>query len=296
MRVLKPITFQNSHLISSSATETVAAWSSATGYTTGQTARYVGKIWESINVGTNTNHQPDTSPTWWLEKGPDNQHAMFDNQINTMTTATSPLVVVIKPLIFFNSIAFVGLTGTSINVTITDGDAGPEIYNQTKSLDGTVIDDWYDYFFEPFDTLDTAVFLNIPTYLNARVTVTITGSGTVACGVMLYGTTSFIGLTQYGASASITDYSAKETDDFGNVTFVRRAFSKRQEVTLYMETTAFRFNYKLLSDLRATPSLWIGVDDDTYEPLVIYGYYKDFSIGVEYPTYCVCDLQIEGII
>lgn len=253
------------------------------------------RIYQSLEAS-NTGNTPSTSPTKWQDFGPTIRNAMFDSQVNTMTTGTSPLVVSVQPLQFFDSVAFVGLSGTSINITVRDGPSGAIIFNETKSLDGTVIVDWYQYFFSDFDTLDIAVFQNIPVYLNSFITVTITGANTVGIGAMLYGTTYDIGLTQYGASFSINDYSVKETDDFGNTKFVRRAFSKRVEVELWMENTSIRFNNKLLADLRATPCLWIGVDDTTYEPITVYGFYKDFSTTIDYPQVSMCNIQIEGLI
>lgn len=295
MKVLRPLTFRNADLVSSTAVETVALYVAGTTYAQDVFVRYGERVYQSLQAS-NTGHQPDTSPTWWQDFGPSNKTAMFDTQVSTKTEGTSPLVVVVQPLQFINSLAFIGMVGSSINVRITDGAAGPEIYNVTKSLDGTVITDWFMYFYEPFDTLDVVTFLDIPVYLNSYITVTITGSGTVSCAVMLYGSTYELGGTQYGATSGIRDYSVKETDDFGNTTFVRRAYSNRMEAQIFMDNSTIRANKKLLTDLRAIPALWIGVDDPTYEPLSVYGFYRDFNIDISYPSFSMCSLEIEGLI
>lgn len=295
MRVLRPLTFRNADLISSTAVETVALYVAGTTYAIDVFVRYGERIYQSLVAG-NIGNQPDISPAKWQDFGPSNKTAMFDTQLSTSTTGASPLVVVLQPLQFFNSLAFIGTIGTSINVTIKDGAAGPVIYNQTKVLDGTVITDWYMYFYEPFDTLDILTFLDIPVYLNSYITVTITGTGTVSCGTMLYGTVYTLGGTQYGATSGIRDFSVKETDDFGNTKFVRRAYSNRMEAQIFMDNSTIRANKKLLTDLRAIPALWIGVDDPTYEPLSVFGFYRDFNIEIPYPTFSMCSLEIEGLI
>jgi len=52
---------------------------------------------------------------------------------------------------------------------------------------------------------------------------------------------------------------------------------------------------RVLADLRATPCAWIGTDVAGYEPLTLYGFYRDFSIDVAYPTTSYCSLEIEGL-
>ena len=48
-------------------------------------------------------------------------------------------------------------------------------------------------------------------------------------------------------------------------------------------------------ELRATPALWIGsTDADFSQSLVVYGFYKDFYISIDYPTMALSSLEIEG--
>jgi len=295
MKVVKPIPFQDSHLISTSAVETVPLYAAGTTYAIGDIARYGTRLFKSL-VSSNLGNQPDISPTKWLDIGPDNKHAMFDNEVSTTTTASSPFVTVIKPLLIFNSLAYLGLSGNSLNVKVQNGTGGPEVYNRTISLDDTDILDWFMYYFEPFDLLTEVVLTDIPAYTNGVITSTLTGTGTVAISTLIYGTFYELGGTQYGASVGIKDYSVKTTDEFGVTTFVQRAFSKRLDAEIYMDNNRLNFNYKLLSELRAVPSVWIGSDDSTFKPLIVFGYYKDFNVTIKYPTYSLCSLQVEGLI
>lgn len=286
--------YQESHLISTTAVETIALYVPATTYALGAKVRYGYRLYESLSAG-NVGNQPDISPLKWLDYAPDNKHAMFDSEVSTVTTAATPFITVLKPLSVFDSLAYLNLSGTSLNVKVQNGIGGIEVYNKTISLDDTSILDWYMYYFEPYDLLNEVVLTDIPPYTNGVITSTLTGTANVSIGNFIYGTFYKIGGTQYGASVGIRDYSIKSTDDFGNTTFIQRAFSKRLEAEIYVDNSKLNFNYKLLSELRAVPAVWIGSDETQYRPLVVFGYYKDFNITIQYPTYSLCSLQIEGL-
>jgi hypothetical protein len=105
-----------------------------------------------------------------------------------------------------------------------------------------------------------------------------------------------LGITEYGAATGITDYSRKDTDAFGTTTFTRRGFSKRMSARSLITTEQLNKTQRILSDLRATPCVWIGTPDtNTYSPLLIYGFYRDFSIDIAYSTQCHCSLEVEGL-
>ena len=297
MELIKPITYAETQLISSTATETYSAWSSATSYAIGARVTYNYRIYESV-IGSNLNNNPATATTAWLNYAPDNKHAMFDTQVSTVTTSTGTLTTVLKPGMAFNSLALLNLTGTSMNVKIQNGVGGTEVYNSTISLDETIISDWYSYFFEPYDFKSEVVLTNLPAYLNGTITLTLstTGSSGVSIGAMIPGSLYNLGGTQYGARIGIKDYSVKTTDAYGNTTFVQRAYSKQMEATVYVNAEDLNLVYKLLTDVRSVPSVWIGSEADSLKPLVVFGYYRDFGITIQYPTYSLCTLSIEGLI
>jgi hypothetical protein len=295
MKVIKPTTFvAATHLVSTNAVETYAAYNAATTYAKGARVDYGTHIYESL-VNSNTGNTPSTSPTFWVLVGPDNVHAMFDDQISTATVSTSPLTVVMTPGLM-NSLALLGLVGNQVVVNITDGAGGPTVYSRTVSLDGSYVYDWYMYFFEPFTQIGEVVFTDIPPYLNARMTLTLSGSGTVAIGQLSFGTFYELGDAEYGATAGITDYSRKDTDEFGATTFVERAFSKRMTARLMLDAMQMNKVQRVLTDIRAKPAVWIGAEGEAYQPLVVYGFYRDFTIDVAYPTKSYCSLEIEGLI
>lgn len=296
MQVLKPLEFATSQLKSTSAVETYATYASGTTYAKDVFVVYGTRLYQSLQAS-NTGHQPDTSPTWWIDSGPSNVYAMFDNQVSTQTSATSPLTVVVEPGTFINSLAFLELQGNTLQVSITDGVGGPTVYSSgVINLDSTIILDWHMYFFEPFDFRTEVILTDIPSYLNARITMTLSGSSSVKIGSFIYGTTYDLGGTQYGVSSGIRDYSIKQTDDFGNTTFVQRAFSRRMEGQVFMDNSKINFNQRLLASLRAVPCVWIGSEASDYSLLTVFGYYRDFNIDISYPSHSLCRIEVEGLI
>lgn len=297
MRVIRPITFQLAQLVSSNTTESVAAYVAGTTYGLDATVLYNERIYKSLNTG-NVGHQPDTSPTWWLDIAPSNKTAMFDKQVSTQSVKTGKLIVQVTPGSLFDSLALLNVEANSVDVVVKDTPGGTTIYTKHIDLDNSILEviDWYTYFFEPFDFLDTVVLTEIPPYQTASIYVTFNTDSTSKCGVMTYGTNIYLGGTQYGVSAGIIDYSVKQTDEFGNTTFVQRAFSKRMEPTLFIDNTKLNYINRTLQSLRAVPTVWVMSDDVRFQTTVTYGYYKDYNIEISYPTASLISMTIEGLI
>jgi len=299
MKVIKPVTITDAMILASNATEAYAAWSSVTTYAKDAKVDYGTHYYISL-VNSNLNNIPDAvGSTAWAFLSPDNKHAMFDGQISTETTkATSPLVVTVACGIV-NSIALLGLTGTSVSIVMRDGGASPPVYSRTINLEGSIILDWYMYFFEPFELLSEVVLTDLPPYSGGQITMTLSSGSAVAIGELLVGTVYALGemALEHGATIGIIDYSRKDTDvDTGLTTFVQRAYSKRMSGQFLLENGSISGVQKILSSVRAVPSVYIGSEDTDYSALIVYGFYRDFSIDIAYPTHSFCRIEVEGLI
>jgi hypothetical protein len=297
MRIITPQPVTSSTLTSSNVAITETLWTAGT-YTTG-TQRYEGTTLYEVVASPSTTDQPSVGaakavPTWTVI-GAIGRYKMFDNVISTQSTRTGTIVVTIDPGQIINAVAFFGLAGNTINVVMTDPVEGV-VYNQTKTLqDNTLIADWYAYFFEGIYPLTDAVFTDLPSYYNATITATIdAGAATAACGEMVIGRQSLLGVANFGTSVSIQDYSIKTTDDFGNVIIQQRAYSKRADYDVTVETNRVSTVQKLLADIRTTPTVFIGEDDKP--ETVVYGFYKQFNIVISTPSISDCSIEVEGLV
>jgi len=105
----------------------------------------------------------------------------------------------------------------------------------------------------------------------------------------------------FGGSAPVTkgiiDYSRKDTDPTsGVVTFVPRAYSKRMSGQFLLANGAISGVQQILASIRATPSVYIGSEGADYGALIVYGFYRDFSIDIAYPTHSWCRIEVEGLV
>lgn len=302
MRVINPVVWSDAMITSSSVAEPAAsetAWVSGGTYALNdlRIRSTTHRVYQCVQAHTGIATLPELDATRWLDIGPTLKWAMFDGAVNTQTTNASSLSVVLLPGSIVTGLYLGELVGSSVTITQKTAPGGTVVYSKTINLDGTLIADWYQYFFEPFSQLVSVVLTDLPPYLGCEITVTITGTGTVKCGILSTGQAYSLGSLQYGAAATILDYSSKTTDAYGTTKLVKRPYSKRMTGKLYIETGALNKTHSLLATLRSTPCVWIGVDSDLYaNPLVVFGYYKDFSIEITYPTFNVCSLQLEGLV
>jgi len=253
-----------------------------------------GVLYQCLVSGTSS-LPPPLDKDNWFKVGPSNPAAMFDREVSTHTTQTTgPLTVVIAAG-FVNSLSLFGLSGDSVTVTVTNGSSGPPVYGPvTISLDGTIISDWYQYFFEPSTALSDLTLTDLPPYVDAYITVSIAGTN-VACGVLDIGTAYDLGDAEYGAKVTITDYSKKLTDEFGTTTFVKRSNARRITLDCMIDNVQINKVFTVLKSLTATPVTWIGTNATGYEPLNVFGWFEDVGITVSYPTKSLCSLTIQGL-
>ena len=296
MRLIRPTTLTDAMLTSSTAPETdYPAWSSATAYAVGARVILAATHRRYEALAASTNVSPPTDPTKWLDLGPTNRWAMFDARVGTATSRVTSLQVGLAPGAI-DALALIDTEAESATVTLTAG--GVQVYSrsQTFNVGGVAIDNWFSWFFEPLGQKTSMLFLDVPVYAAGQLSVTLTRDNpadSVSCGTLLVGRQLSLGDTEHGADIGIIDYSRKETDQFGVTSVVERAFAKRMTAKVVMPTDAIDDIHRSLAAMRATPVLWIG--SESFESLTVYGFYKEFSIDIAYPTVSYCSLTIEGL-
>jgi hypothetical protein len=301
MKVIKPVTITDAMLVSTTVAEPAAGetvWDGAHTYIVGDeiVSTTSHRRYASL-VGSNMGNDPATDDgTKWSDLGPTLRWAMFDNEVNTQSTGTTALTVELAPGIV-NSLAVMEMVGTQLDVTMTDGHAGPEIYSASFPLDTSSILDWYGYFFEPFRQRKSVVLQDLPPYASGHITVEVSSSGDVAIGQCIVGTVYPLGPASTGIQAGIHDYSKKVTDaDTGVVSLDVRKYAKTLKAMFKVPTGGIDAVHQVLEDLRAVPAVWIADDKGTYDALTVFGFYTDFSLTVAYAQTSFYNLEIEGMI
>ena len=240
-------------------------------------------------------NQPVTNATYWLDCGNDNRWKMFDTSVQSQTNNTDAIMVAVKAGSPIDSVGLLNLVGKAIRVIVNDSTDGT-VYDKTVSLESVLgVIDWYAYFFEPINPTTDVALTNLPRYGSATTNIIIYNTGsTVACGAAIMGLVASVGDTEFGAKVGIQDYSTKTQDTFGNYTIVKRAYNKRANYTVYIESKTVDFLQNILATHRATPLIYIG--SDSYGAMIIYGYYKNFEIEIGYfDGQSICTIEIHGL-
>lgn len=299
MIIVRPVEITDTNLTSTNIPENdEPVYNSGTTYnlddvvmvTTGVHRRYRA-------LKTTTNEYPPDNTTGstpaWLDLGATNAWKMFDGVTSTYTeNASGTISVDIDSSQVINAVTLFGLQGSSVVVTMTDPLEGV-VYNKTIPLvDNFSVTSWYAYYFEPISAKYDLSLLDLPSYANATLSVTVQGSST-KIGLLLIGNQTELGKTDYGTSVGITDYSIKQTDDFGNFYVQQRRYSNIKDYAVTVRTDQVAFVTKTLAQYRATPLVWIGTPDN--EATIVYGYYRDFNIIISGFEVSDCSIEVEGL-
>lgn len=300
MKIILPeytsdVTLQSSNVVEND----YSAFDIATSYSVNDTVVYVSTnihwVVRSL-VAANLGNIPTgiSTDTNWVKISETNRWKMFDLKTTSQTFNTDSIDVTLIGVSQIDAIALLNIDAASLEVTGKD-QYGATFYSSTTNLISTEgIYDPYTYFFSPLVYLTDVVLQDLPPYALSSYEISLTSTGnTVKCGTCLIGKKMDLGETHYGMTAGITDYSIKTSDAFGDFTITERAYSKTLNASAYVPSAQVNAQANLFIRYRATPLVWIGADD--YSLSFIYGFYKDYQIIVEYPTYSLCNLEIEGL-
>lgn len=263
--------------------EATANYAGGTTYALGATVRYNTRLYESLQAA-NTGNTPGSSPTWWLDIGPDNVYAMFDRSSSKQSVAGASVaaVAVIMP-------ANCNAAGLMSLADIT-----------TARL---VVGNGYSTFYSTSDAttpvnmvLQVAGAGTIVSVLVRNDTVGPPTPGYPRIGQLVIGTMQDVGDTKYGLGLQLVDYSVKTLDEFGNYTFTERAYSKRVSAPVWITKPTLTEKLVKLAALRAVPTAWIFSDVSEYSAVaMVFGYMRDLSLAIDYPTHALYQLQVEGL-
>lgn len=301
MELIRPVKMTPDMIVSTTAVNTEQEWTSSDTYTKGERRIYNGNRGPSVYqsaIDGNKDNQPDKSPDEWVRVGPTNQWALFDGSASTLSKSEDGFEISFIPGEMVDSLAFFEVKGTEITVSVTIDPDDEVVFERTiLLLNDAMIVDWYAYFFEPFDFIRDGLIKDIPPYgSTATIHVRIEGVGETGVGEIVIGTLTEIGETEHGASHGIRDYSRAKEDDFGNVHLQQGAWAKRADFSVFVDKARHRYVSRVLTELRSVPTVFIGSDDPDYEPLILFGFIKDWRNAVNYPTKSLINLDIQGLI
>ncbi len=297
--VVRPIAVLPSMLVSTDVPETdYAEWASGTTYAKDDRVIVAAqhKVYQSL-ADSNTGNNPAAVaiPPKWIEVGPTNRWKPFDKSVSSQVVQADAISYRIKPGQAVTSLGVLNIKGgVSLRARVIDPTHGT-VYDKTVALSRSPIaPGWWAWFFGERRAPTQVLLQDLPSYPGADILIDITGTAELAVGVILIGQQRQFSMgVRMGARVGIQDYSRKERNEFGDVMLVERAFARRASFSMLLTAAEVDAFNQFLTDVRATPCLWIG--SSRYESTTVYGFYKNFDIVISYFNYSDCELELEGL-
>ncbi len=296
MKLIENVDITDAVIDSTNAAESVAAWLVGTSYSTGQTARSdtTHRIYESL-VDANLGNDPTADDgTNWLNIGPTNSHAMFDEYNETQTSVTGSIDVVLTPGQRCSAAALLNLDAAMVTLTMTDSVDGL-VFDQTYDLTSYEnVNSYYDYFFELIIRKRDLFIAGLPLYSDPEIGITIdNGVATAKCGNVVIGRVIETGATLMGAEFGTLSSSRIETDVFGNTTIVPR--TKRKSMNLTVSVARYKVDEvgRLLDARADLPTVFIGTE--YFERLLVHGIPRNWRMLLGQYLKSTLTIEIEGL-
>lgn len=243
---------------------------------------------------TNTLDTPEAgslkTPPTWTDIAPTNKYSAFSTYIHNRTESQSDIFFEFQG-INSDSIALFGMVNTEMLELKGYNSSGDEVYtNDLVLLDTDSID-----VFGEVRLLDSVVITGISSNVVRLSVKLIKGDeqSTVAVGRIVVGKALDLGVSQYGASLSIEDFSRRERDEFGNFTISQRSTAKNINFDVKIDKQKVNAVFRLLSELTTIPCVWLGDDNDA--ALQVYGFYSDYTHNIDYPSITSATISVEGL-
>lgn len=237
----------------------------------------------------NTGKDPATNPDWWLDLGPVNRAAMFDQSLGTATSAAEQIVVTLAPTSYVDAISLMNLQAQSVNVQV----AGSPFNQDFELYYPRPVSNMYEYRFEPFERREKLLVTGLPVGPGVQITITIRNPGGVAaCGMCVPGMLRQWGGTEFGLSGGIKDYGKKTTDQWGAPSILEGAWSDRLTISVVVPNHLIDALKRELTRYRSVPVVWVAAGQ--FELTQVYGTFRDFDIVIANAKKSRCSIQIEG--
>lgn len=301
MIVIPPVKITDAMLIASNAPEPSVSgvlWDAGTNYSVGAVVvrSTTHRRYKNAIAGVNAT-PPENAPTRWLDDGPSNRWAMFDNNRSAPTVLASPLIVTVQPGARADSVAMFGLVADTAQIDVSL--LGVPVYSATIDLASRPIADWYEHFFAPFRQKPSVLRTNIPPNTANRITITLTKAvGNVQIGAMIVGMAERIGQVEYGAEDDVINFSKVERGIGGEAVLIARRNVPSNRFALLVDKARINRVRELRDSLNAVPAVYAGLENDNdgyFEALLKLGFARRWGNGIEYPQHFRMQMEIEEL-
>lgn len=295
--ILKPLAVTPAMLISTNVTdEPIAAWA-AGDFVLGQQCIHNRAIWECIRAAESIN-PPAVGDTIFIRVRSVNSWACLDRQKMSPTRRASSISYVFAPGNYYNAFAAVRvLNCNAVHVRLIDPVYG-EIFSRSFNTGKVPVrSNWHAFLLQKWvGEEQSGVFIgDLPSFPTAHLHVDFIGTTGLSVGALMFGDATVWGKgINNGLTFDGVDWSKKDADEYGDAELVEGFFADTADFDVVLYRSEFLGMHRLLKSLRATPALYMMIDDmpDT----MIYGKFNDFSLTHSNAKFAELSISLESMI
>lgn len=327
MRIITPIDITDARFDTSNVPENDhSEWSSGTTYSQGDKVMVtqdqssnpaVHKRYESLQDNNSGNYPPDNSTTEkggsaaWLELGSTNRWALFRTPVQDVTSSSESydentyatdtlddpaqgIAFQVTPDVLVDGMAAFNVSALLADVIVETAQEGVVYSKRVSLVESLANSDWHSYFFEPYNRQPEFALFDIPLQGDGTFKISFHEPSQAAeCGAVVFGRRQELGVSTYGSSVGIEDFSRKERDDFGRFQIVEREFVKQAQIDVFVDFQAISYVQRVLAARRAKPTVYEA--SDSVSSTLIYGFFREFEEVISSPSHADMTIDIEGI-
>ena len=299
MKMIEPFDVTPARVLESTVPITETEWTAGT-YETG-TQRYVGAELYEVVATPSTDTEPlagaELDPPAWLRVGAINRFAAFDGLLGRPSEVASGVMSWrIHGAGLVNGVALFGLVGETATVRIRRQSDDEVVLERSWRLLGRgVPTTFWEWAFLPFEETDTALVTDGPSLIDPIVEIEVDGGASrAALGEAFLGKIQRLGVTLYGTSVEVEDFTRRERDPFGNFVIVGRPSTRIVRYTVSVRNSELSRVDKLLRARLARPTVYIG--DEGFPTTVLPGFPRNIQSVPLGPTVSEMLFEVEGLI
>lgn len=264
-------------------------------YTAGfQVMDAAGQFLYESKVASNTGNAL-TDTTKWLPIGCTNRYKMLDAYNNTQTVNPESIVLVMSPKVISQGLFLGNMDANEVGVTVTDAVEGVVRTENHSLIISDSASSFFNWAFKRIRRKTYFITTLLPVYANATVTITISKPGGIAkCGMCCLGPLIDVGLSEYGLSTEIKDYSSTTFNFDGTSKSMVRDYAKRMSVDISISNELIDSVQEQLAALRQKTVVFIGAV--MYGSAIVCGKYSSFKNVINSKPKSKMAMQIEGVV
>lgn len=284
-------------LVYSNVAEPEALWVAGTSYAAQARVRLANHdLYESL-IANNVGNDPAAAASAgkWLKVGKTNRWAQFDDQNNTQTSNPEEILFVVSPRAISQGLFLGNVDGTEVRVSMTDLSRGL-VYREVQSqIVSSSKSSFFRWAFKRIRRRTYFLTLKLPVFANPLVTVLIRRPGATAkCGMAMVGPAIDIGLSHYGLSTEIKDFSSTTFNPDGTSATVVRGYAKRMSVDVSVDNDQVDDVEEQLIGFRQKVVVYVGTV--LFGSAMLVGKFSSFKKVIASHPESKMALQIEGVV